>query len=64
MPETIYNWGREKVIYEEGKHRKVPTQKLITDRGLMSTDIPVYQKPYVPPTMSRGFMDYDPLERF
>jgi hypothetical protein len=61
MPETIYNWGREKVVVKLGKKVKVPTQKLITDKGLKDTKIPVYHEPYVPSTMSRGFMDYDPL---
>ncbi len=64
MTDSIYNWGREKEVYKHGKRKKVPNQLTLTDNGLVKSDTPVYHKPYVPQTRSKGFMDYDPLANF
>ena len=61
MTDTVYNWQKEVKIFEKGSAVKVPTQSILTKEGLEPCDIPVYVKPYVQPSMSRGVMDYDPL---
>jgi hypothetical protein len=63
VADTIYNWGREHKILVEGHAVKVPTQKLVTESGLKSVNIPVYEPPTLESTLSRGFLEYDPLGR-
>ncbi|MCP4127760.1 MAG: hypothetical protein GY753_11935 [Gammaproteobacteria bacterium] len=63
MPDTIYNWGREKKVINRHTRKKVkvPVQSIITETGLKPTRIPVYHEPEKISVLSRGFMDYDPL---